>query len=104
MTENEIRPQRAILVAADCGEWDAEVSIDELEELAKSAGAEVIAKVIQVRRDYDRATIIGREKIDEICEIADRTWRNRPHHDHTRYFCRPCSDKGRPPSGRACAV
>ena len=37
MFENEERPQRAILVAADCGEWDAEVSINELEELAKSA-------------------------------------------------------------------
>ena len=70
MFENEYTPQRAILVAADCGEWDAEVSIDELEELAKSAGAEVIAKVIQVRKDYDRATIIGRGKIDEIREIA----------------------------------
>ncbi|MBQ2862056.1 MAG: GTPase HflX, partial [Oscillospiraceae bacterium] len=68
MFENEYTPQRAILVAADCGEWDAEVSIDELEELAKSAGAEVIAKVIQVRKDYDRATIIGRGKIEEIRE------------------------------------
>ncbi|MBQ3501117.1 MAG: GTPase HflX [Oscillospiraceae bacterium] len=71
MIENENTVQRAILVAADCGEWDAEVSIDELEELAKSAGAEVVAKVIQVRRDYDRATIIGRGKIEEIRELAD---------------------------------
>ena len=31
MFENEEKPQRAILVAADCGEWDAEVSINELE-------------------------------------------------------------------------
>ena len=71
MIENENMVQRAILVAADCGEWDAEVSIDELEELAKSAGAEVVAKVIQVRKDYDRATIIGRGKIEEIRELAE---------------------------------
>ncbi len=70
MIENENTPQRAILAAADCGEWDAEVSINELAELAESAGAEVVAKVIQPRRDYDRATIIGRGKLEEIKEIA----------------------------------
>lgn len=71
MFENEEKPQRAILAAADCGEWDAEVSIDELEELAKSAGAEVVAKVIQQRAEYDRATVIGRGKLDEIKQLAE---------------------------------
>ncbi|MBQ5897213.1 MAG: GTPase HflX [Oscillospiraceae bacterium] len=71
MIENENTVQRAILVAADCGDWDAEVSIDELEELAKSAGAEVVAKVIQVRKDYDKATLIGRGKLDEVKELAE---------------------------------
>ena len=71
MFENEEKPQRAILVAADCGEWDAEVSIDELEELAKSAGAQVVAKVIQQRAEYDRATIVGRGKLNEIKELAE---------------------------------
>lgn len=71
MFENEEKPQRAILAAADCGEWDAEVSIDELEELAKSAGAEVVAKVIQQRAEYDRATVIGRGKLDEIKALAE---------------------------------
>ena len=71
MFENEEKPQRAILVAADCGEWDAEVSIDELEELAKSAGAEVIAKVIQQRTEYDRATLVGRGKLEEIKALAE---------------------------------
>ncbi len=70
MTDNEIKVQRAILVAADCGEWDAEASINELEELAESAGAEVVAKVIQPRKDYDKATLIGRGKLEEISEIA----------------------------------
>lgn len=71
MFENEEKPQRAILAAADCGEWDAEVSINELEELAKSAGAEVVAKVIQQRAEYDRATVIGRGKLEEIKELAE---------------------------------
>ena len=72
MFENEQKPQRAILVAADCGEWDAEASINELEELAKSAGAEVIAKVIQVRPEYDRATLVGKGKLEEIRDIAEK--------------------------------
>ena len=71
MFENEEKPQRAILAAADCGEWDAELSIDELEELAKSAGAEVVAKVIQQRAEYDRATVIGRGKLEEIKQLAE---------------------------------
>lgn len=71
MFENEEKPQRTILAAADCGEWDAEVSIDELEELAKSAGAEVVAKVIQQRAEYDRATVIGRGKLEEIKQLAE---------------------------------
>ncbi len=71
MIENENTTQRAILVAADCGDWDAQVSIDELEELAESAGAEVVAKVIQVRKDYDKATLIGRGKLDEVRELAE---------------------------------
>ena len=71
MFENEEKPQRAILAAADCGEWDAEVSIDELEELAKSAGSEVVAKVIQQRAEYDRATVIGRGKLEEIKQLAE---------------------------------
>lgn len=82
MIENEYTPQRAILVAADCGEWDAEVSVNELSELAKSAGAEVLAKVIQTRKDYDRATIIGRGKIDEIKELAENNEANILIFDH----------------------
>ena len=71
MFENEEKPQRALLVAADCGEWDAEVSIEELAELAKSAGAEVVGKVIQTRSEYDRATLIGQGKLREIKEFCE---------------------------------
>lgn len=70
MFDNEEKIQRALLAAADCGEWDAESSMNELEELAKSAGAEVVAKVIQQRTEYDRATVIGRGKLEEMKEIC----------------------------------
>ena len=39
--------ERALLVSVDTGDFDAEVSIDELEELAHTAGAEVLGKIIQ---------------------------------------------------------
>ena len=41
--------QIAVLVAVDTGEYDAAVSLDELEELAKTAGAETAAKICQRR-------------------------------------------------------
>ena len=38
-----------VLVGVDLGEYDCEASLDELEELAKTAGAEVEARVTQRR-------------------------------------------------------
>ncbi|NLL63625.1 MAG: GTPase HflX [Ruminococcaceae bacterium] len=64
--ESKNRPERAILCSVDTGEFDAEVSIDELEELARTAGAEVVAKVIQVRNAPDTALFFGVGKLDEI--------------------------------------
>jgi len=62
--------QRAILIGVDVGEFDAESSMDELEELAGTAGAVVIAKVIQKRGEYDSATLAGQGKLEEIKQLA----------------------------------
>ena len=72
MTENENTnaPTKAILAALDTGEYDAESSMDELEELAKTANAEVIARVIQKRPAADSATVLGEGKINELAELA----------------------------------
>lgn len=40
---------RALLIAVDTGEYDAETSLGELSELADTAGAEVAATMIQRR-------------------------------------------------------
>ena len=69
-TENIKAPTRAILAALDTGEYDAESSMDELEELAKTANAEVLARVIQKRPSADAATVLGEGKIDELAELA----------------------------------
>lgn len=66
--EEKVRPERAILCSVDTGEFDAEVSIDELEELANTAGAEVLAKIIQPRPAPDAALFLGTGKLDEIKE------------------------------------
>ena len=47
MYENKQEEQTAVLAAIDTGEYDAQRSMDELEELAKSAGAKVMGRVIQ---------------------------------------------------------
>jgi GTPase len=41
-------------------------SLDELEELAESAGADIAGRLVQVRDSYDPATLVGRGKLDEI--------------------------------------
>lgn len=68
-TENKEKSERAVLCSVDTGRFDAEVSIDELEELCRTAGAEVVAKVIQVRPAPDAALFLGVGKLDEIKEL-----------------------------------
>ncbi len=59
---------KAILVAV-CLDGDrarAESSLHELSELARTAGVEVLDRVLQVRRDADPRYLIGRGKLEEL--------------------------------------
>ena len=58
--------ERALLVSVDTGDFDAEVSIDELEELSDTAGAEVLGKIIQKKDRPENATFVGLGKLAEI--------------------------------------
>ncbi len=69
-TYNE-SPETAVLVGVDLGTYDAEVSLDELEELAKTAGAVVSARVIQKRDRPDSATYIGSGRVLEVKEYCE---------------------------------
>lgn len=69
--ENSTSPEVCILVSVDTGDFDAFVSIDELEELAHTAGAEVFAKLIQKRDKPDNATYLGGGKLWELKNICD---------------------------------
>ena len=48
---NEDKKERALLISVDTGDFNAEVSMEELEELAKTAGAEVVGTSIQKMAD-----------------------------------------------------
>ena len=72
MNENKEEKEIAVLVGADCGEYDAESSIAELEELAKSADAEVVATVLQKRERPNPATYVGEGKLAEIKEQCEQ--------------------------------
>ncbi len=62
---------KAILVSADTGAYDCDASLDELSELASTAGAEEIARVIQKRDAYETATVIGEGKLVEVKELCE---------------------------------
>ncbi|MGN0568454.1 MAG: GTPase HflX [Acutalibacteraceae bacterium] len=68
--ENTQKPESALLVGVDSGDFDCEESLSELAELAKTAGAEVQAKVTQKREKPDAATYIGRGRLEEIKDFC----------------------------------
>ena len=69
-TKDDI-PERTVLVGLENDEgYD---TIEELAELAKTAGANVVARSIQKRRTPDNATYIGSGKVDELSLLCSET-------------------------------
>ncbi len=70
--DTEEEKERVILVAADSGEgadsaaMTAEQSLDELQELAETAGAETVGRLIQKRETVHPGTYIGKGKVEEL--------------------------------------
>ena len=69
--ENKQEPEKAVLIAVDTGEYDCELSLDELEELAKTAGAEIIGRMWQKRDKPDSATFLGSGRLEELGEFCE---------------------------------
>lgn len=59
-------PVKAVLACADTGEFNAEVSIAELAELAETANVEVVGEIIQKKTSYDPATCMGAGRLEEL--------------------------------------
>lgn len=62
--------QKAILASVDTGVFDAENSMCELEELAKTAGAEAVAQIVQKMPKVNSGTYFGEGKLSEIQKAA----------------------------------
>ena len=62
--------ERVILIAVSVNEEeDTAASLDELEELVKTAGAFTVGKVIQNRERIHPGTYLGKGKIEEVKEL-----------------------------------
>lgn len=71
MIDNREAEERVILVAVRKSDREnTEQSLDELCELASTAGAVTVARVIQNLDNFNPATYIGKGKIDEIKELV----------------------------------
>ncbi|MCR5691356.1 MAG: GTPase HflX [Eubacterium sp.] len=71
--ETEQDRERVILLAVDLSKNDdstsVEISLDELEELAETAGAETVGRLVQKREAFHPGTYIGKGKIEELKEM-----------------------------------
>lgn len=68
--EQEQHKERALLISLDCGEFDAEVSMAELEELAKTSGALVVGQIIQKRPHIEVATYLGKGMLVQASDFC----------------------------------
>jgi GTPase len=70
---DSLDPVELAAIAPNRTELDAEESLAEFRELVSSAGAVVVAEVMQRRARLDPATLIGAGKVEEIAGIAAST-------------------------------
>ena len=74
MYETEEKQEKVILVAVDLDDgWDVDDSLDELEELAQTAGAVSVGRVIQKRDAVHPGTSVGKGKIQELHALGNRS-------------------------------
>ncbi len=74
MYETEHIEERVVLVGIDTGSTEiAERSLDELAELAKTAGAKVEGRLLQARENAHPGTYIGKGKLLELKELLWET-------------------------------
>ena len=71
MYENQQPKEKAVLACVNTGAFDVQASLDELAELADTAGAEVLGQFIQNRDAPDNATYLGEGKLREIRDFCE---------------------------------
>ncbi len=73
MHTNDTKLQTAVLVGIDTDAYDAEISLRELGELAKTAGAQIAGSFLQNLPSANNATFVGGGKLLEIKEFCEQT-------------------------------
>lgn len=63
--------EKFILVGVETGKDRMEESLTELEELLETAGGETVDRVIQNLESINKATYVGKGKVDEIRKLAE---------------------------------
>lgn len=71
-TDKEV--EKAILVGVETGRQAMSISdsLDELEQLASTAGVDVLARISQKLGERNPATLVGKGKVDEIRDLKDK--------------------------------
>lgn len=69
---NNVKEERekTLLISVDTGEFDAEASINELAELADTAGAEVQGMMVQKRETPFASSFVGSGRLEEITQFC----------------------------------
>ena len=71
MIQTEEKKEKFILVGVETGKDRMEESLSELEELLDTAGGETVGRVIQNLESINKATYVGKGKVEEIKELAE---------------------------------
>ena len=71
MIENEFRKEKIIMVGVSRDDSDIDKSLDELAELIKTAGGEVVGRITQNLDNFNNKTYVGSGKLDEIKNFID---------------------------------
>ena len=71
MIQTEEKKEKFILVGVETGKDRMEESLSELAELLDTAGGETVGKVIQNLESINKATYVGKGKVEEIKELAE---------------------------------
>lgn len=66
MIENQNSPEKIIMVGVSRDDSDIDVSLDELAELIKTAGGEVVGRITQNLENFNNKTYIGSGKLQEL--------------------------------------
>ena len=69
--ENLEAPKKAVLAAVDTGEYDVETSLEELRELARTAGYPVVGTATQKLQSPVAATFMGSGRLLELKEYLE---------------------------------